>query len=264
MPFFSSPRPLVFAHRGGCALGPENTLAAFDLGIAAGADGIELDVHLSADGVAVVHHDAILDRATNVIGPIAARTATELARVDAGYRFSKHGTFPFRNQGIGIPTLREVLRRHRDTRVIIEMKVDEPALGIAVASEVRSADAVDRVCLAGYGRRSSAAARAALPEAARSACLREVRAALCWTWAGVRPRRPPYGGYQVPEIAGRLRVVSPRFVRYSHDANLKVHVWVVDDEDDMMRLLAWGVDGLITNRPDVAVRVRDTTKTTKD
>lgn len=257
MSFFSSPGPLVFAHRGGCALGPENTLAAFELGIAAGADGIEVDVHLSADGVAVVHHDPMLDRATNETGPIAARTASELARVDAGYRFGQDGTFPFRNQGVGIPTLREVLRRHRDTRVIIEMKVDEPALGVAVASEVRSADAVDRVCIAGYGVRCSTAARAALPDAARSACLREVRVALCWTWAGVRVRHAPYGGYQVPEVAGRIRVVSPRFLRYAHDAGLKVQVWVVDDEADMARLLAWGADGLITNVPDVAVRIRD-------
>ena len=74
MPFFDS-RPQVFAHRGGCALGPENTIAAFDIGMATGADGLELDVHLSADGRAVVHHDDTLDRTTDAVGPIAARTA---------------------------------------------------------------------------------------------------------------------------------------------------------------------------------------------
>ena len=127
--FLESSRPLVFAHRGGCALGPENTLAAFDLGIAAGADGLELDVHLSADGVLVVHHDDLLDRTTNATGPLAALTAAELARVDAGCRFVGTGDFPFRSQGVSIPTLRDVLRRYPDVRMIIEMIVDTPEMG---------------------------------------------------------------------------------------------------------------------------------------
>jgi glycerophosphoryl diester phosphodiesterase len=70
-------------------------------------------------------------------------------------------------------------------------------------------------------------------------------------------RRPPFGGYQVPEHAGAFRVVSPRFVRHAHAAGLRVQVWTVDQEPDMVRLLAWGVDALISNRPDLAVRVRD-------
>src|SRR5262249_24275390 len=98
---FFSDRPQVFAHRGGCDLGPENTIAAFDAGMAAGADGLELDVHLSADGHVVVHHDATLDRTTDASGPVRSKTAAELARVDAGYRFSKNGQFPFRGKGIG-------------------------------------------------------------------------------------------------------------------------------------------------------------------
>ena len=80
------------------------------VGLAAGADGLELDVHLSADGVAVVCHDATLDRTTDATGPVAARTAAELARVDAGYRFTDDGgDHPFRGQGIGVPSLRDVL-----------------------------------------------------------------------------------------------------------------------------------------------------------
>src|SRR5215208_1537916 len=86
-PFFAASRPLVFAHRGGGALAPENTIAAFDNGLALGADGLELDVHLSRDGVVVVHHDRTLERTTNLSGPIANRTADELARADAGYSF---------------------------------------------------------------------------------------------------------------------------------------------------------------------------------
>lgn len=258
MAFFESETPLVFAHRGGCALGPENTLAAFELGLAAGADGIELDVHLSADGIPVVHHDDTLDRTTSGTGAIAAFTAAELARVDAGCRFpGGSGEFPFRNQGVGIPTLAQVLRRHQDVRVIIEMKVDSRKMGEAVAREVRKAGAVERVCAAGYGTRSIGAARAALPAMASSGCFGEVRMAVYRAWVRWPVKRVAYGGYQVPECAGTHRIVSPRFVRYSHDANLKVQVWTVDDEADMRRLLGWGVDGLISNRPDLAVRVRD-------
>ena len=258
MTFFDSARPLVFAHRGGCALGPENTIAAFDLGRAAGADGLELDVHLSADGVPVVHHDAELDRTTSARGPIAGRTADELTRVDAGCGFADAtGAFPFRNQGVGVPRLTDVLRRYPETRIIIEMKVDSSAMGEAVAREVRRAGAADRVCAAGYGRLSVAAARAALPDMATSASHSEVRLAVYRTWALWPVRRVRYGGYQVPECNGSTRIVSPRFVRYAHRAGLKVQVWTVDLEDDMERLLGWGVDGLITNQPGLAVAARD-------
>jgi len=90
-----------------------------------------------------------------------------------------------------------------------------------------------------------------------SASHAEVRLAVYRTWAGWPVRRARYGGYQVPELTGLLRIVSPRFIRCAHGAGLKVQVWTVDEEADMRRLLAWGVDGLISNRPDLAVRVRD-------
>src|SRR6476661_6007058 len=113
-PFCAASRPLVFAHRGGSALAPENTIAAFENGLALGADGLELDVHLSRDGIVVVHHDAMLERTTNLQGPVSDRTAGELARADAGFFFRDRGGFPFRGRGIGVPTLADVLLRHRE------------------------------------------------------------------------------------------------------------------------------------------------------
>jgi glycerophosphoryl diester phosphodiesterase len=256
--FFDFDRPLVFAHRGGCALGPENTLAAFDLGLSAGADGLELDVHLSADGVVVVHHDPTLERCTDATGPIARRTAAELARVDAGNGFrSADGRSTFTGQGIGVPTLREVLRRFAGVPTIIEMKVDSEAMGRALVDEIRAADAVEWTCAAGFGCRATRAVRALLPELATSACRDEVRLALYRSWAGWPTRHAPFGGYQIPERSGIYRIVSPRFIAQAHRAGLKVQVWTVDEEPDMRRLLDWGVDALISNRPDLAVRVRD-------
>jgi glycerophosphoryl diester phosphodiesterase len=259
VPFFGVPGPpRVFAHRGGCALGPENTIAAFDRGLAAGADGLELDVRLSADGMVVVCHDETLDRTTDATGPVVARTAAELSRVDAGYRFTDDGGHhPFRRQGVGVPTLREVLARYPDTPIIVEMKPDTAEMGLALVADVLAARAADRVCAAGYGTRSLGAAREALPAMASSAGLSEVRLALYRSWVGWPPMRTPYGGYQVPEYAGSLRVVSRRFIRHAHRAGLEVQLWTIDEAADMERLLEWGADALISNRPDLAVAVRN-------
>ena len=257
MTFLSHTRPLVFAHRGGCALGPENTIATFDLGRAAGADGLEFDVHLSADGVVVVCHDGTLDRTTNAVGPVHMQTAAELARVDAGHRcVAARGAFPVRGLGIGIPTLQEVLKRYPEMFLIIEMKDDTPEMGRAVADAVRAADAAYRVCAAGYGQQALDAARAALPEMATSASYPEARLAVYRSLARWPVRKARYQAFQVPETAGILRIVSPRFVRDVHAAAQRLQVWTVDEEHDMKRLLDWGVDGLISNRPDLAVRVR--------
>ena len=222
-PFFDSPRPLVFAHRGGSALAPENTITAFDNGLALGADGLELDVHLSRDGIVVVHHDRLLDRTTALRGPIAERTAEEL-------------------RGAQVPALADVLARYRDPRIIIEMKVNTTELAAATIDVVRRAGAVDRVCLGSFGRRVLRAARAIEPAIATSGAREEVRWALYRSWCRWPVSRAAYAGYQVPELAGRTRVVSPRFVDDAHDAGLGVQVWTVDTPDDARRLLSWGVD----------------------
>ena len=232
--FFRAPRPLVFAHRGGSALAPENTIDAFDNGVALGADGLELDVHLSCDGVIVVHHDRTLDRTTTLSGPVAARSALEL-------------------NSARVPSFADVLARYRDLRLIVELKVNRPELAVAVVDAVRRADAVDRVCFGAFGRRVLQTVRALEPEVATSAAREEVRWALYRTWVRWPVRRVAYDGYQVPEWSGRTRVVSPRFVDAAHAAGLAVQVWTVDREDDARRLLAWGVDALITDRPDIIV-----------
>ena len=165
--------------------------------------------------------------------------------------------FQFRGLGIGIPTLRDVLARYRDMLIIIEMKEDSVEMGRAVAAEIRAADAVERVCAAGYGQRSLDAARAALPEMATSASRPEAQWAVYRSMAGLPVRRARYNAFQVPETAGWIRIISPRFIRHVHDAGRRLQAWTIDEEPDMRRLLGWGVDGLISNRPDVAVRVRD-------
>ena len=224
----------MFAHRGGSALAPENTIAAFDNGLALGCDGLELDVHLSADGQVVVHHDRTLDRTTPLRGPVAARSAVELAHAN-------------------VPTLADVLARYPHIPMIIELKVNRPELAAAAIAVVRRASAVERVCFGSFGLRVLRAVRALEPAAATSAAREEVRLALYRSWCRWPVHRVAYSGYQVPEWAGSTRVVTSRFVRDAHAAGLAVQVWTVDTAADARRLLSYGVDALITDRPDTIV-----------
>lgn len=232
--FFTSTRPLVFAHRGGAALAPENTLAAFERGVGLGADGVELDVRPSSDGRVMVHHDETLDRTTRLRGPVRARTAAELAQAD-------------------VPELSQVLRLCRDVRVIVEIKENDAAFGRLVVDELRRVDAVERACVGGFHAKVLRAVRTEEPALATSAAREEVRLALYRTWLRWPVAHPAWTGYQIPECAGLTRVVSPRFVEDAHRAGLGVQVWTVNEPSDARRLLAWGVDGLITDRPDLMV-----------
>ena len=240
----------MFAHRGGAKLRPENTLLAFDHGLACGADGLEFDVRLSRDGVVVVHHDATLERTTDGTGPVAAHTADDLARLDAGFHFDG-----FRGLAGGVPRLDAVLRRYPAARCIIELKSDDLELARRTIDTVRAAGAIDRVSLGSFGSKVLRAARLLEPRIPTGASREETRLALYRSWVRWPVRRPRYREFQVPEVSGSMRVVSPRFVRYAHEAGVAVRVWTVNEEADMRRLLSWGVDGLISDRPDIAVQV---------
>jgi glycerophosphoryl diester phosphodiesterase len=257
-PVFETDRPLVFAHRGGAKLAPENTMPALANGMSLGADGLEIDVQLSSDGIPVVIHDHALDRTTDRTGPVSALSAAELARVDAGYRFEKDGAFPFRGQGIGVPRLDEVMKAHAGRRIIIEMKGGQPELARAVAAAIHKADAITWTCVGSFYASSIATLRAEHPQIYTSASTSECRWALHrswvrWPWTGTYP----YFAFQLPEMAGRMRVVSPALVQLIHRQGHVVQVWVVNERADVLRLLDWGVDGIISDRPDLAVATRD-------
>ena len=248
------PRPLVYAHRGGAALRPENTLAAFDHGIALGADGLEFDVHLSRDGIVVVHHDAELERTTDGRGAVRGLSAAELAAIDAGHRFATDGGgFPFRGKGLGIPTLRQVLERYPTVPVIIELKSPAPQLAQRVIDDLRATGSVERAALGSFYHRVLRAARAYEPSIRTGAAREETRWALYRSWVGWPLGRTAYREFQVPERSGRTTIVSPRFIDHAHRAGLPVKVWTVDERPDIERLLDWGVDAIISDRPDVAI-----------
>lgn len=264
-------RPLVFAHRGGARIGPENTLSAFERAHALGVDGFELDVRLSRDGEVMVIHDADVDRTTNGSGKVSAMTSAELRALDAGCRFKDSGDSPAADGDTRIPLLRDVLARFPGEMLIIELKGANPALPPRAFEIVREAGALNRVCFGGFQRHMLIGVRrcgrrltsdrpfdlGGVPVVCSSASREETRWSLYRSWVWMPWPWRPYDAFQVPEISRGTRVVSPEFVRAAHARGLLVQVWTVNDEPSMQRLLSWGVDGLISDRPDLALRVRD-------
>lgn len=224
-------------------------------------DMIELDVRATADGHCVVIHDGTVDRTTDGTGPVAGMTLQELQSLDAGHAFTApSGGHPFRGQGVRVPTLDEVLGAFPDLPFTVELKTG--AAQATMLEAIRRHDAVDRVVVAGMEHRDRGLFRG-YPGAV-SATSRHIRAflvlhrlRLAWLW----PKRVDV--FQVPELhpwdateeEALFRVVTPRFVRDARRKGVPVHVWTVNDDDDMDRLLEWGVDGLITDRPDRGARV---------
>ena len=254
-PLLSLDTPVVIAHRGGAGLAPENTLAAVDRAAGLGV-AIECDVHLSRDRVPVVIHDATLDRTTDASGPVSALTADELAAVDAGCRF-RHGADGRSYDGprVGVPTLAQVLERSGRLPVVVEVKGHDPAV-VPVVLEVITSVAADRpVVIGGFDEEVLRAVRVHAPDLATSASGRDVKRALRRAWFGLSPDTNVYRLFQVPLMHRGRRVLTRRFARTARRAGLPVHAWVIDDPQQMQTLLAWGVTGIITDRPDLALDV---------
>jgi glycerophosphoryl diester phosphodiesterase len=253
-PYFAG-APLLIAHRGGSDLAPENTLPAFRQALEWwDADILELDVNPTRDGEAVVLHDTTVDRTTDGRGPVAAMSMDEVRRLDAGYRFSPDGgqSYPYRGSGVQIPTLREVLTAFPDARVNVEIK--DGRVQSRVWEVVHEMNALHRVLIAsGRLRNRSLFDIYAGP---RSASAEEMYAFLALhTVHASRFFYPVVDAFQMPEQSRGRQVLTPRFVREVKAKNLAVHVWTVNEEADMRRLISWGVDGIISDRPDRLARV---------
>jgi glycerophosphoryl diester phosphodiesterase len=258
-PFLDLPSPWLVAHRGGSALAPENTLPAFDRAATLGADAIETDVRLSADGAVMIFHDEDTLRLTGAPGSIEARSGAEIDALDAAFSFTPDGgaTWPLRGAGVRVPTLAEALRRHPRMRFVVDAKAPDPALADALARTIREARAEDRVCVGSFVDAQAERLGALLPGVCRflpeGAATRHVLAAR----AGAAPVGLP-AGFDLADLPARLHgaaVVEPPVVEHFHRLGMPVHVWTVDDEDEMRALLAMGVDGIVTDRPDVLARV---------
>ena len=235
-------------------MAPENTLPALRHAVEIGADAVEFDVHRSRDGAIVLIHDATLERTTNGRGAVAEHTLSQLERLDAGYHFTPDGgrTYPFRGRGVRIPTIDRAFEAIGDLPAIVEVKSIEA--GAALAERLRGRPESERVALGGFER---AFVEPAAPLVRwRSATEEELGRFVLLGKIGLgRPFAPDAHALMVPEKHKRIRVVSRGLIRRSHALGMGVYVWTVNRPDDMRRLLAWGVDGLITDYPAIARRV---------
>lgn len=245
---------LVMAHQGGDGLWPSNTLYAFERAVELGVDVLELDVHSSSDGVLVVIHDDTVDRTTDGSGRVNELTLAELRALDAGYDWSPERageSFPFRDQGLTIPTLAEVFEAFPDHRINIEIKQLSPGIVAPLCELIRAYGREESVLVGSFHDTALSAFRSACPEVATSAGPGEVRRFFVLSTAFLGALfRPVADAFQVPEYQGELHVVTSRFVQAAQGKNVDVHVWTVDEPADMERLIALGVDGIITDRPD--------------
>jgi glycerophosphoryl diester phosphodiesterase len=157
-----------------------------------------------------------------------------------------------------VPAFADVLRRYPDIPLIVELKVNSSELATRVIDLLRAAGAVDRTALGSFFYRVLKAAREYEPSIRTGASKEETRWALYRSWVGWPLGSTAYRELQVPEHSGLTKIVSPRFIRHAHKWRLPVKVWTVNDPDDMRRLIAWGVDALITDRPDLAVPIART------
>ncbi len=251
-------RFMVFAHRGGGGLLPENTLLAFEDSAKLGVDFLELDIHATSDGALVVMHDAAVDRTTDGRGKISEMTLDAAKKLDAGDKFSPDDgkTFPFRGKGVTIPTLAEVFDALPEMNFNIEPKQQTPSIIKPLCNLIRARKMTEKIIVGSFNQKVIDEFRAECPEIATSASPKEVSEFLALSKTGLSEAdNPPMQALQVPEGLGELSVITRDFVADAHRKNLRVHVWTINDTADMRRLIDLGVDGIMTDYPDRLIKI---------
>ena len=242
--FLSTSRPRVLAHRGLAVDAPENTLLAFLSALSNGATHLETDVHLSRDKIPVLSHDPDLTRLVGSAVRVDQLTLAELKRIDLGH-------------GQTFASLSEALDAFPEALFNIDVKAD--AAPEPTATAIGQATAIPRVLVTSFSERRRRSTVELLPGVATSPSAAVLRAVIPATTlhldSAVRRRLTGFAAVQVPERVKRLRIVTPRFVDAMHAAGVEVHVWTVNEPAAMTRLLDLGVDGLVTDRCDIAAEV---------
>ena len=241
------PYPIIIAHRGSSAHAPENTLAAFELAVEQGADGIELDAKLSADGHVIVIHDATMDRTTGAHGRVKDMTLEEMRALDAGSFFAE------KFKGEKIPLLEEVFDKvGKRTFINVELtnySTPRDHLVESVCILVKKFGLQKHVLFSSFLASNLSKAHSYLPEVPTGLL---ALGGLPGSWA--RSFGFAFGKYDA--LHPNLRDVTQQQIYYVHRLQRRIHVWTVNKEDDMHRLFKWGVDAIFTDDPQLAVKVR--------
>ncbi len=244
---------LVFAHRGGGGLYPENTLEAFQNSVNLGVDFLELDIHSTKDGKIVVMHDSTVNRTTNGNGKISEITLADLKKLDAGYNFStdKGQTFPFRDKNITVSTLAEIFDNFPNKKINIEIKPAETSIIKPFCDLLREKNMTEKVIISSFRQEVLDNFRQSCPEIATSASSSEIFKFLVYQKLGLAENyRPKFQALQIPQKFGRFQIVTKNFIESAHKLNLQVHVWTINESVDMKRLIELGVGGIMTDYPD--------------
>ena len=252
---------MVIAHQGGDGIWPGDTMYAFEKAVEIGADVLEMDAHITKDGHIVLMHDEKVDRTTDGTGLIEDMTLDELKQLDAAYKWSKDGgqTFPYRGQGIQVPTLDELFQKFPQMRYVIEIKLTENPIDKPLCDLILEYDMQDKVLIASFHDEAMQNFRMTCPEIATSASRGEVTKFVLlgkvFLSGLVAPEyqsiQPPYD----PKESLNIPIMTKRFIREAHRKNLHVEPWTVDDPELMKQYIEWGVDGIITDRPDLLVDI---------
>jgi glycerophosphoryl diester phosphodiesterase len=246
---FRNERPVGIAHRGSRFLWPENTMTAFSGAADLGYRFLETDVRVTGDGVLVAFHDAHLDRTTDGQGPITQLQWGEIAELDAGYNHRLGGSFPFRGRGIGVPRFEDLVQAMPGHSWIVDLKADGSVE--ALARTVQDLELANRVIVGSFsGERVVRFRRLTGGRVATSTSPQEtIQAVLEGSVKGLLTG--PAAALQIPVTWYGLPLLSPRLVKAAHAAGRLVHVWTINRLQDMEALLELGVDGVITDRPDL-------------
>jgi len=259
-PFFEQFRadqyPLVIAHAGS-ELYPTDTMYALEQYYAMGVDVLEMDLHMTADGEIILIHDDTLDRTTDGTGDVREMTLVEVQKYDAGYYWSKDDqTYPFRDMGISIPTLREVFEAFPETAMIIEIKQETPSMAAPLCDLIYEYGMQEKVLVPSFSDAAMQEFRQVCPEVATAASEDEVRDFVIRGFllmAGTIT--PQYQALQVPESRDGIPVVTRLFLWFARNRNVEVHIWTINEPEDMQRFIDMRLDGIMTDRTDILLEI---------
>jgi glycerophosphoryl diester phosphodiesterase len=237
---------LVIAHGGAQAVTPPETLLAYQTAIEAGADVLEGDLHATSDGVLVLIHDATIDATTNGTGAVKDMTFADLQQWDAGYRFTRDGgqTFPYRGQGLTVPSLESVLDAHPDAYFVLEIKQESPSIVTPFIELLEQRGLLPRVIIASFWDAVIDQVRERAPDALTSLATAEMVELVALGPDAEASYVPPGRFVQPPATSAQ-----PALIERVHRLDMKIHPWTVNDPAEMQELIDLGVDGIITDDP---------------
>jgi glycerophosphoryl diester phosphodiesterase len=257
--------PLVIAHAdtSGTSPWPGDTMLFLENAAVLGVDVLEMNVAMSKDGYIVLNHDITVDDTSDGSGLISDMILDEIKTLDAAYDWTPEGeiTFDYRGQGITFPTLEEVFQRFPETPMIVEIKQESPSMAQPLCDLIRQHGMEEKVIIPSFSDLAMREFRTACPEVATAASAGEVRQFVYLSFAFLsNPVAPAYTAMQVPiESSGigdtKIAVITPGFVANVHRRGLQIHAWTINDPNEMQMLIDMGVDGIMTDRPDILLEI---------